>query len=128
MSVASSDIPPEGEGASGVCKWCLRNFSIPNPIVKRRGIKPTLERRVERSRECKGCVNFLFSHCKGLDKKRHSYRIYVAKQIEGELRSHEFRFRSQCKFILRLMFGLFICRCTSASACATSPTGRRAVH
>ncbi len=45
----------EGGESEDCCKWCLRPFSMPNPIVAQRPFKPVLQRRAPRSRECATC-------------------------------------------------------------------------
>ena len=37
------------------CKWCLRAFDAPNPLLSQRALKPKLPRRAPRSLECATC-------------------------------------------------------------------------
>eukprot|EP00969_Alexandrium_andersonii_P059581 2624007-Alexandrium_andersonii.AAC.1 len=45
---------PVDLGKNG-CKWCRRAWDSPNPVEDERGEKPTLQRRKDRSLECRSC-------------------------------------------------------------------------
>ena len=67
------------------CKLCFREFSMDNPMLARRTLKPTLERRAPRSKECMTCPKVIgrtFPHeldKAGLQEKLASSGPYLAK-------------------------------------------------
>jgi len=48
------------------CKWCLRAFDAPNPILPQRALKPKLQRRAPRSLELATCPRVIARSCLGI--------------------------------------------------------------
>ena len=75
------------------CKWCLRSFGMPNPIVKRRTLHPRLQRRAPRSLECVTCPKVL--HQAWLqDDEDESSNTQEKEQFERDLRANSDKFEA----------------------------------